>query len=159
MPRSSSKVTCMPGASNSEQVHDGRINSVTTRDLESLSQFRDETGHAVSFYFRPATGAGGERDGMLMNLRVRDIISNHFLCGDKGHGLLRDLDSVLELCEARVDETGPATVVFACHDRGIWHEFTVPSPIRIVLLEAGNQFDLEPLMRLLRPQKTPTNAA
>jgi hypothetical protein len=94
-----------------------------------------------------------------MNLRVRDIISNHFLCGDKGHGLLRDLDSVLELCEARVGEPGPATVVFACHDRGIWCEFTVPASSRIVRLEAGKQFDLEPLMRLLRSQEAPTSAA
>ena len=147
----------MAGTSNSARVEQDSNKRLTKHDLESLAQFHDDHGHAVSFYFKP--GAGSERDDVLINLRVRDIISNHFLCGDKGRGLLRDLDSVLELCEAGIEASGPAMVVFACHEKGVWREFTVPSSARIVRLEAGNQFDLEPLMRLLRSEATPTNAA
>jgi len=149
----------MAAVSNSERVQEGQSKRLTKHDLESLAQFHDDHGHAVSFYFKPGPGAGSERDDILINLRVRDIISNHFLCGDKGHGLLRDLDSVMELCEAGVEASGPAKVVFACHEKGVWREFTVPASARIVRLEAGNQFDLEPLMRLLLSDATPTNAA
>lgn len=145
----SHKVTRMGGISNSEWGRVRKSMTATEDDLKSLSQFHDEQGHAVSFYFRPGTGTGSERDGMLMNLRARDIISNHFLCGDKGHGLLRDLDAVLELCEAGMQQSGPVKVVFACHDQGIWREFSVPSSARIVRLEAGKEFDLAPLMHLL----------
>ncbi|HEX7285939.1 MAG TPA: hypothetical protein VF532_07135 [Candidatus Angelobacter sp.] len=122
---------------------------VTEADLKSLAEFHDEHGHAVSFYFRP--GDGSERDGALMNLRVRNLISNHFLCGEKSHGLLRDLDAILELSEAKTEQPGQVKVVFACHDQGIWCEFTVPSSARIVRLEAGKKFDVSPLLRLLHP--------
>ncbi|HET7873797.1 MAG TPA: hypothetical protein VFL42_14875, partial [Terriglobales bacterium] len=63
----------MSRVSSSERVREGK--AVTELDLESLARFRDDHGHAVSFYFRPGAGAGKERDGMLMSLRVRDIIS------------------------------------------------------------------------------------
>jgi hypothetical protein len=147
----------MAGTSNSERVQQDSGKRLTQHDLESLARFHDDHGHAVSFYFKP--GGGSERDDVLINLRVRDIISNHFLCGDKGHGLLRDLDSVMELCDAGIEASGPAKVVFACHEKGVWREFTVPSSARIVRLEAGDHFDLEPLMRLLRAGSTPTHAA
>lgn len=123
---------------------------ITEDDVRALARFRDESGHAVSFYFKPEPGPSGEHDAMLMNLRARDIISNDFLRGEKNHGLLRDLDAVLELSETVVDHEGPLTVVFACHDRGVWQEFTVPSSVRIARLEAGKQFEVGPLLRLLQ---------
>lgn len=123
--------------------------AVTEADLKSLAEFHDEHGHAVSFYFKPEDGTGSQRDGALMNHRVRNIISTHFLCGEDSHGLLRDLDAVLELSEARTGQAGEVKVVFACHDQGIWREFSVPSSARIVRLETGKEFDVAPLLRLL----------
>jgi hypothetical protein len=137
----------MVGTSKAGLTQMGR--AVTEADLKSLAEFHDEHGHAVSFYFRPGDGTGSERDGTLMNLRVRNIISNHFLCGEKSHGLLRDLDAVLELSETKTEQPGHVKVVFACHDQGIWCEFTVPSSARIVRLETGKEFDVAPLLRLL----------
>ena len=136
--------------SNTESAQAAKPRVITEDDVRALSRFHDESGHAVSFYFKPGHGPGSERDGMLMNLRARDIISNDFLRGEKSHGLLRDLDAVLELSEEAVDGEGPVKVVFACHDRGVWQEFSVPSSARIIRLEAGNQFDVGPLLRLLQ---------
>jgi hypothetical protein len=140
--------------SNPEVAQTEKPRLVTEEDVKALSRFRDESGHAVSFYFKPEPGPRGEHDGMLMNLRARDIISNDFLRGEKNHGLLRDLDAVLELSESLVDQEGPLTVVFACHDRGVWQEFVVPSSARIVKLEAGKQFEVGPLLRLLQKEDT-----
>lgn len=134
----------------------GRL--VTEDDLKALAQFHDEHGHAVSFYFKPGEGPRTERDGMLVNLRAHDIISNDFLREEKSHGLLRDLDAVLEISEG-AEQAGPMKVVFACHDRGVWQEFNVPASTRLIRLEAGKQFDIGPLLRLLRKDKaSSTNA-
>ncbi len=126
---------------------------VTDDDLKALAQFRDERGHAVSFYFKPGEGPRSGRDGMLLNLRAHDIISNDFLREDKSHGLLRDLDAVLEISEG-MEQTGPMKVVFACHDQGVWQEFSVPASARLIRLETGKQFEIGPLLRLLHKDES-----
>lgn len=135
--------------SNSEFVQAAPSRAITEDDLKALSQFCDERGHAVSFYFKPGAGPRSQRDGMLVNLRAHDIISNDFLREEKSHGLLRDLDAVLEVSEG-VENEGPMKVVFACHDKGVWQEFSVPSSAPIIRLEAGRQFEIGPLLRLLQ---------
>jgi len=135
--------------SNSEYVQAPPSRVITEDDLNALSQFCDERGHAVSFYFKPGAGPRSQRDGMLVNLRAHDIISNDFLREEKSHGLLRDLDAVLEVSEG-VEHEGPMKVVFACHDKGVWQEFSVPFSASIIRLEAGKQFEIGPLLRLLR---------
>ncbi len=122
--------------------------TLSAQDISFLAEFEDNRGHAVSFYFKPAPGAGGQRDAMLMNLRVHDIITNDFGRGHRSHGLLRDLDAVLEKAE-QASDCSQLKVIFACHDRGIWREFDVPASGRMVRLEAGKRFDLAPLLRLM----------
>ncbi len=143
---------------NSEFAQAARGRAITQDDLKALAQFCDERGHAVSFYFKPGAGPRSQRDGMLVNLRAHDIISNDFLRGEKNHGLLRDLDAVLEVSEA-VDHDGPMKVVFACHDQGVWQEFSLPSSERIISLEAGKRFDIGPLLRLLQTEGAPLKSA
>lgn len=130
------------------RVEVAREETLSAQDISFLSEFEDSRGHAVSFYFRPSSGAAGERDAMLINLRVHDIITNDFGRGHRNHGLLRDLDAVLEKAEGASD-SGPLKVIFACHDRGIWREFEVPASGRMVRLEAGKRFDLGPLLRVM----------
>jgi hypothetical protein len=144
--------------SNPESAQAEKPRVITQDDVKALSRFHDESGHAVSFYFKPGAGPDKERDGMLMNLKAHDIISNDVLRGEKNHGLLRDLDAVLELSEQAVSGQGPVKVVFACHDRGVWQEFTLPSSGRIIRLEAGKRFDVGPLLRLLQDNDTATNS-
>ena len=144
--------------SNAEFAEAEKPRVITQDDVNALARFCDESGHAVSFYFKPGSGPNKERDGMLMNLRAHDIISNDFLRGEKNHGLLRDLDAVLELSEEAVSGEGPVRIVFACHDRGVWQEFSLPSSARIVRLEAGNRFEVGPLLRLLQNSDTATNS-
>jgi hypothetical protein len=122
----------------------------TRQDLEMLSKLRDLGGHAVSFYFKPAEGKLSERDAMIVNLRARDIISDSYGQERPNLPLLRDLDAVMKISEDSGSADAPLKIVFACHEKGIWEEFEVPSAKHIVRLEAGDAFDLTPLRRLLQ---------
>ncbi|MBZ5533148.1 MAG: hypothetical protein LAO20_17090 [Acidobacteriia bacterium] len=123
--------------------------AATLQDLQTLAGFHDPAGNAVSFYFKPGQGEAAERDAMIAQLRARSIISDSFGQEKPHSGLLRDLDAVMKISE-ETEAGAPMKVVFACHDQGVWEEFDLPSGQRIVRIEAGKQFDLAPLQRLLQ---------
>lgn len=131
-----------------------RVRALTPHadDLLALGKFSDEKKHAISFYYRPGDETHGSHDAMLLNFRVRDIISNNFSAEHRTSGLLRDLDHCLEIAEQTPEEYPCLRAVFACHDRGIWMEFEVPSAVHLVRVETGNTFNLAPLLRALEQQ-------
>src|SRR5262249_25614582 len=110
---------------------------VTREDVLPLETFHDSNCHAISFYYRPGEGNLAARDAMAVNLRARDIISNHFGAGKPCSGMLRDLDAVLHAVELASNHEAPLKVIFACYARGIWREFELPSSQRRVKLAAG----------------------
>lgn len=122
---------------------------VTREDLKALADFRDESGHAVTFYFKPGGGANAARDAKLVQLESRNVISNAFATGFRKSGLLRDLDEVLQISENAEESEAKMKVVFACRERGLWLEYDVPTEGRHVRLHVGNHFDLAPLLRAL----------
>lgn len=140
--------------------HDVCVHRAATReDLQNLARVQDVGGHAVSFYFKPGPGSLVQRDAMIVNLRVRDIISNSFMGEKPSGGLIRDLDDVLQLSEEHTGDQPLLKVVFACRNQGVWEEFELPSSvIRMVRLEVGKQFDLAPLMRLMQTDELKSSA-
>ncbi|HEX2327119.1 MAG TPA: hypothetical protein VHN74_00235 [Candidatus Angelobacter sp.] len=147
----------MDSRSNSNEISLARLKALAPQpdDLVVLGNFSDENGHAVSFYYRPVESSHASYDSMLLNLRVRDIISNSFSVERRTSGLLRDLDHCLELAEQTPAEYQAMRAVFACHDRGIWMEFEVPSSAHLVRVEARKSFNLGPLLRAMEQQGTP----
>ncbi len=142
----------MTAVSNLQQAHavDEPLQTPTSEQFALLEQFSDETGHAVSFYFKPAPGRDAELDLLALRIKARDMFSRDFEAGRKSTGLLRDLDGCLEAAEMAAEgDDAPLKVVFACHDRGIWLEYELPSRARLLRMEAGRKFNLEPLFRRL----------
>lgn len=122
----------------------------STDELNDLSKFRDEAGHAVTFYFHPSPGPNARRDATAMEFRARDVFSDHFSPEQHNSGLLRDLDHCMQIVEETTGADSQLRIVFACHDRGIWKEFLVPFQGRMLQLEAGTNFDVAPLQALCR---------
>ena len=143
-------------APSAHSVPSARLRALTPHsdDLLALGKFADDNQHAISFYYRPGDSTRGAHDAMLLNFRVRDIISNSFSPERRTSGLLRDLDHCLEIAEQTPEEYPCLRAVFACHDRGIWMEFEVPSSVHLVRVETGSSFNLGPLLRALEQQES-----
>ena len=136
--------------SNGHARHPARLaKTISPEQLEMISHFYDEGGHAVSFYFKASLPqCKGDLDLLAMNDRVRQLISRDFQQGHINTGFVRDLNHCLEVAEQNLKPTSSLKIVFACHKQGIWLEYDLAVSGHIVRMEAGTHFHVAPLMRL-----------
>jgi hypothetical protein len=125
---------------------------ISREELEAISHFHDEGGHAVSFYFKAAPETEGDLNLLAMNDKVCQLISRDFDGGHIDAGLIRDLNHCLKVAEQNLELVSPLKVVFACHKRGVWLEYDLPVSSHILRLEAGTHFNVAPLFRLTQTQ-------
>ena len=121
--------------------------TLTRSDLLELANFRDATGHAVSFFF--STESIPDRSHHTEETLVRDLVQEqlHRFHTRRAPGLAEDLEAVLALADEIRQSPRSWHIAYACHARSFWRKFELPAPKPIRRLDVGERFLLAPMFR------------
>jgi hypothetical protein len=115
------------------------------RDLLDLANFRDASGHAVSFFF--SLQSIPDRSHHTEVTLVRDLVreEKHRVDIKQAPGLAEDLEAVL--IQAKEVRLSPRhwRILYACHRQGFSRKFELPAPKPIRQLYVGGGFLLAPM--------------
>jgi len=114
-------------------------------DLPDLANFRDPSGHAVSFFF--SLQSIPDKSHHTEVVLVRDLVRErqHRVDIKKTPGLAEDLEAVLTQAEEVRDNPRYWTILYACHQHGFRRKFELPAPKPIRQLHVGERFLLAPM--------------
>jgi hypothetical protein len=107
------------------------------RDLLNLANFRDTSGHAVSFFF--SLQSIPDRSHHTEVTLVRDLVR------EEKHSLAEDLEAVLMQAEEVRLSPRHWRILYACHRQGFSRKFELPAPKPIRQLYVGGGFLLAPM--------------
>src|ERR1700733_3482833 len=119
------------------------------RDLLDLANFRDSSGHAVSFFF--SLQSIPDRSHHTEVTLVRDLVREEKRRVDikQAPGLAEDLEAVLMQAEEVRLSPRQWRILYACHRQGFSRKFELPAPKPIRQLHVGGRFLLAPMFRAL----------
>ncbi len=115
------------------------------RDLLSLANFRDTSGHAVSFFF--SLQSIPDRSHHTEVTLVRDLVreEKHRVDIKQAPGLAEDLEAVLKQAEEVRLSPRHWRILYACHRQGFSRKFELPAPKPIRQLYVGGRVLLAPM--------------
>lgn len=120
-------------------------------DILELSNFYNERGNALSFYFGRAD-APDESHRQELNTIKRLIKDAQVELGATASSASQaeDLKELLANAQRIAASPAPLTAIFACRERGVWREIEIPVPRSMGLLETGKRFRVAPLLAALQ---------
>jgi peptide subunit release factor 1 (eRF1) len=120
---------------------------ITREEIRQLAQFESPTGCAISFYFQPQTpqNKSHREEAILIKDLVRDVLRKAERNGNDA-AMRQDLEKVLEIAEGLHGNHSRGKAIFACRERGIWHEFDVPPRLGRSQITVNSRFHLRPLV-------------
>lgn len=121
---------------------------MSREELRQLASFecRHPSEVAVSFYFKPSTphDKSHREEAILAKDIVRKTLQEVEAEGES-RDAVADLECILQLAERLHGNQARSKAVFACHARGIWQEFDVPTVAASTRLYVNRRFQLKPL--------------
>ncbi len=122
---------------------------LTRRDLLDLANFRDTSGHAVSFFF--SLQSIPDKSHHTEVTLVRDLVreEKHRVDIKQAPGLVEDLEAVLMQAEEVRLSPRHWRILYACHRQGLSRNLELPAPKPIRQLHVGGRFLLAPMFRAL----------
>lgn len=121
---------------------------ISREELRQLASFecRHPGEVAISFYFKPSTpqDKSHREEAILAKDIVRKTLQEVQAEGES-RDAVADLERIAQMAERLHGNQARSKAVFACHARGIWQEFDVPTVAASTRIFVNRRFHLKPL--------------